>query len=132
MDPHLVATVLLEEALMDLEVAMAHQEAATVPEVASVAVHHLPDGMAVDAAATVHKDLDLADHLHLDMAQTHTTVPKAAWLLLKDSAPTLCKISLLEEDLRPAVARLSTRLSRWTNVLAVHPTRYLIKFRLMV
>lgn len=131
-DHHLVATVLLEEVLMDLEVAMAHQEAAMVPEVASVAAHHLLDGMAVDAAAMAHKDLDLADHLHLDMVQTLTTVLKAAWLLSKDSAPTPCKISLLEEDLRPAVARLSARLSRWTNVLAAHPTRYLIKFRLMV
>ena len=126
-DPHLVAMVLLEEALMGPEVAMAHQEAAMVPEVASVAAHHLLDGMAVDAAATVHKDPDLADHHHLDMVQTLTTVLKAAWRLSKDSAPIPCKISLLEEDLRPAVVRLSVRLSRWTNVLAAHPMRYLIK-----
>lgn len=81
MDPHLVATALLEEALMDLEVAMAHQEAATVPAGVSVAAHHLPDGMAGDVAATVPKDLDLVDHLHLDMVQTLTTVLKVAWPL---------------------------------------------------
>jgi hypothetical protein len=117
---------------MDLEVAMVHQEAAMVPVVVSVAAHHLLDGMVEDVAVTVPKDLDLADHLHLDMVQTLTTVLRAVWLLSKDSAPTPCKISLLEGDLRPAVAKLSARLSRWTNVLAAHPTRYLIKFRLMV
>ena len=98
--------------------------APTIEEIA----HHFD----LSSLATVHKHLDLADHLHLDMVQILTTVLKAAWLLSKDSAPTPCKISLLEEDLRPAVARLSARPSRWTNVLAAHPTRYLIKFRLMV
>ena len=77
-DHHLVATVLLEEVLMDLEVDTALQEAVMALEVDSVAAHLLLDGMAVDAAATVHKDLDLADHLHLDTVQTLTTVLKAA------------------------------------------------------
>lgn len=132
MDHHLVATAHLEEALMDLEVAMAHQEVVMVPVVVSVAAHHLPDGMAGDVAATVPKDLDLAVRLHLDMVQTLTTVLKVAWPLSNDSAPIPCKINSLEEDLRPAVARLSAKLSRWTNVLVAHPTRYLIKFRLTV
>ena len=131
-DPHLVAMVLLEGALMGPEVAMAHQEAAMVLEVASVAAHHLLDGMAVDAAAMAHKDLDLADHLHLDMVQTLTTALKVAWRPSNDSVPLPCRISLLEEDLRPAVARLSARLSRWTNVMAAHQMRHLIKFLLMV
>ena len=132
MDHHLVATVHLEEALMDLEVATAHQEVVMVLEVVSVAALHLLDGMAGDVAVTVPKDLGLADRLHLDMVQTLTTVLKVAWPLSNDSVPTPCKINSLEEDLRPAVARLSAKLSRWTNVLAAHPTRYLIKFRLTV
>ena len=131
-DPHLVATALLEEAPMDLEVAMVHQEAAMVPVVVSVAAHHLLDGMVEDVAVTVPKDLDLADHLHLDMVQTLTTALKVAWRPSNDSVPLPCRISLLEEDLRPAVARLSARLSRWTNVMAAHQMRHLIKFLLMV
>jgi len=132
MDLHLVDTALLEEVLMDLEVATAHQEAAMVLEVVSVAVLHLLAGMAGDVADTVPKDLDLADHLHPDMVQTLTMAPKVAWLLSNDSALTPCKINLLEEDLRPAVARLSAKLSRWTNVLAAHLMRHLIKFHLTV
>jgi len=129
---HLVDTALLEEVLMDLEVATAHQEAVMVLEVVSVAALHLLVGMAGDEADTVPRDLALADHLHLGMVQTLTTALKVAWLLSNDSAPTPCKINLLEEDLRPAVARLSAKLSRWTNVLAAHLMRHLTKFRLTV
>jgi hypothetical protein len=129
---HLVATDPLEEVLMDLEVVMAHQEAVMVLEVVSVAAHLLLDGMVEDAAVTVPRDLDLADRLHLDMAQTLTTALKAAWPLSSDSVPIPCRISLLEEDLRPAVARLLVKLSRWMNVLAAHLTRHLIKFHLTV
>ena len=117
---------------MGPEVATVHQEAAMAPEVVSVAAHHLPDGMAEDVAATVPRVLDLADHLHLGMVQTLTTVLKVALHLWNDSALTPCKINSLEEDLRPAVARLSARLSRWTNLLAARPMRYLIKFLLTV
>jgi hypothetical protein len=124
-DPH-------EEVLTDLEVDMAHQEVVTVLEVVSVAAHHLLDGMVEDVAVTVPRVLDLADHLHLDMVQTLTTALKVAWRPSNDSVPLPCRISLLEEDLRPAVARLSARLSRWTNVMAAHQMRHLIKFLLMV
>jgi hypothetical protein len=128
---HLVATALLEEVLMDLEVDTALQEAVMVLEVVSVAAHLL-DGTVEDAAVTVPRVLDLADHLHLDMVQTLTTALKVAWRPSNDSVPLPCRISLLEEDLRPAVARLSARLSRWTNVMAAHQMRHLIKFLLMV
>ena len=129
---HLVATALLEEVPTDLGVDMAHQEAVTVLEVVSVAAHLLLDGTVADVAVTVLKGLDLADHLHLGMVQILTTVLRVAWLLSNDSAPTPCKINSLEEVLHPAVARLSARLSKWTNVLAAHQMRYLIKFHLTV
>jgi hypothetical protein len=129
---HLVATALLEEVLMDLEVDTALQEAVMVLEVVSVAAHLLLDGTVEDAAVTVPRVLDLADHLHLDMVQTLTTALKVAWRPSNDSVPLPCRISLLAEDLRPAVARLSARLSRWTNVMAAHQMRHLIKFLLMV
>lgn len=103
-----------------------------VLEVVSVAAHLLLDGTVEDAAVTVPRVLDLADHLHLDMVQTLTTALKVAWRPSNDSVPLPCRISLLEEDLRPAVARLSARLSRWTNVMAAHQMRHLIKFLLMV
>jgi hypothetical protein len=124
-DPH-------EEVLTDLEVDMAHQEVVTVLEVVSVAAHHLLDGMVEDVAVTVPRVLDLADHLHLDMVQTLTTALRVAWRPSNDSVPLPCMISLLAEDLRPVVARLSARLSRWTNVMAAHLMRHLIKYLLMV
>lgn len=126
---HLVDMALLEEVLMAQEVAMAHQEAVMVPEVASVAAHHLLDGMEEDAVVTVPRDLVLADHLHLGMVQTLITALRVAWPLSNDSAPIPCKISLLEEDLRLAVARLLARLSKWMNVLAVHLVRFPTRFR---
>jgi hypothetical protein len=124
-DPH-------EEVLTDLEVDMAHQEVVTVLEVVSVAAHHLLDGMVEDVAVTVPRVLDLADHLHLDMVQTLTTALRVAWRPSNDSVPLPCMISLLAGDLRPVVARLSARLSRWTNVMAAHLMRHLIKYLLMV
>jgi len=117
---------------MDLEVAMAHQEAATVLEAVSVAVPHPLVGTVEDVAVMVPRDLDPEARLHLDMVPTLTTVLKVAWLLSSDSVPIPCKINLLEEDLRPAVARLLDRLSRWTSVLAVHLMRHPITSHLTV
>jgi hypothetical protein len=117
---------------MDLEVATAHQEAVMVLEVVSVAAHLLLDGMVEDVAVTVPRDLGLVDLLPLDMVQTLTTALRVAWPPSNDSVPLPCRISLLAEDLRPAVARLSARLSRWTNVMAAHLMRHLIKYLLMV
>ena len=127
-----MATALPEEVLMDLEVATAHQEAVMVLEVVSVAAHLLLDGMVEDVAVTVPRDLGLVDLLPLDMVQTLTTALRVAWPPSNDSVPLPCRISLLAEDLRPAVARLSARLSRWTNVMAAHLMRHLIKYLLMV
>jgi hypothetical protein len=114
---------------MDLEADMARPGEVTVLEVASVVAHHLLDGMVGDVAVMVQVDLALAERPHPDMVRTLTTVLKVAW---PQSSDSVRKISLLEEDLHPAVARPSAGLSRWTSVPAAHLVAYPIKYPLMV